>query len=118
MRIFVLCLTGLFTIPAIAGGAVAEPVLLVADKVVNRTSLVVISGNEGSTAQASTYSAGDNVTLKVWESGATTLDGSGNTNMRVVVTGGPLVYTLDQAYGDPIVAVSVRELLDIFLLAF
>ncbi len=79
------------------------------DQVINRTHLVVTQGNEGSTTAASTYSAGDQVTLKEWESGATTLDGSGNTNMQVDVTGGPIVYHLDPAYGDPIVAVDVRK---------
>lgn len=85
------------------------------DKVINKTKLVVTQGNEGSTGAASTYSAGDQVTLKEWESGATTLDGSGNTNMRVDVTGGPIIYKLDPAYGDPIVAVDFRAALALLL---
>ena len=85
------------------------------DEVIKKTNLVVTQGNEGSTSGASTYSAGDNVTLKEWESGATTLDGSGNTNMQVDVTGGPIVYQLDPAYGDPIVAVDVRRATEVLV---
>ena len=82
------------------------------DKVTSRTKLLVIRGNEGS-SQASGYDPGDVVTLKKWRSGAETLDGSGNTNMRVSVTMiFPGIYCIDPAYGDPIYAIPVIEKVD------
>lgn len=82
------------------------------DKVTSKTKLLVIRGNDGS-SQASGYDPGDVVTLKKWRSGAETLDGSGNTNMRVSVTMiFPGIYCIDPAYGDPIYAIPVIEKVD------
>ena len=101
--------------PSVASTHVSRVTSSVAlNRVIKKTKLMVTQGNEGSTGAASTYSAGDVITLKHWENGETTLDGSGNTNMRVdVLTGGPILYHLDPAYGDPIYAIDWQKLGDV-----
>ena len=99
--------------PAVSLPSVASTCVAL-NRVIKKTKLMVTQGNEGSTGAASTYSAGDVITLKHWENGETTLDGSGNTNMRVdVLTGGPILYHLDPAYGDPIYAIDWQKLGDV-----
>ena len=102
------------SLPSVASTHVAGVTSCVAlNRVIKKTKLMVTQGNDGS-AFASAYEKGDVITLKHWENGETTLDGSGNTNMRVdVLTGGPILYHLDPAYGDPIYAIDWQKLGDV-----
>lgn len=67
--------------------------------VVSKVEITIVRGNED-------IDAGETVTLKLWEDGSYTLDGSGFINLRVEVSPifPPGFIRLDPAYGGDLVA--------------